>query len=231
MNIYIERLIKDYDRRVLDIENLKIEKGKITAILGLNGSGKTTLLECIANIRTPTCGKIYYDGSDDFNKVKDNVAIMQQKPYIFNMSAKENIVLGLRFKGCESSVIEERLKRYVSYFDINFLNKNAKRLSVGELAKVALLRVVILERDLLLLDEPTANMDIESTLNAERLVLDMKKRGTTVILVTHDLYQAQRITDTVVFMDKGRVIEINKGDEFFKNPRNELVKKLYEGAI
>lgn len=226
MNIYIENLVKEYEKRVLDVKSLHIKNGEIVAVLGLNGSGKTTLLECIANIKKPSSGEIYYDNEPDFEKVKDKISIMQQKPYIFNMSARDNITLGLKYKGLKDKDIEKKLKEYCSYFNIVFLHKNAKKLSGGEASKVALLRIAVLERDLLLLDEPTASMDIESTLNAERLIKDINKNGSTVVMITHDLFQAQRIADTIIFMDKGKIIEINPKHKFFRGPENELIRKI-----
>ncbi|KRQ86417.1 Glutamine transport ATP-binding protein GlnQ [Caloramator mitchellensis] len=225
MNIYINNLVKEYEKRVLDIESLHIKKGEIVAVLGLNGSGKTTLIECIANIKRHDAGKILFDDYE-FDEVKDKISIMQQRPYIFNMSVKDNISLGLKYKGMKDEDIDKKLNEYTSYFGINYLEKNAKRLSGGESAKVALLRVAVLERELLLLDEPTASMDVESTLIAERLIKHINKKGTTVVLITHDLYQAQRIADTVIFMDKGKIIEMDSKEEFFKNPKSSLVRKI-----
>ena len=225
MNIFINNLVKEYEKRVLDIERLHIKKGEIVAILGLNGSGKTTLIECIANIKRPSYGEIVFD-EYEFDKVKGKISIMQQRPYIFNMSVKDNISLGLKYKGMKDDEIDKKLNEYTSYFGINYLDKNAKRLSGGESAKVALLRVAVLERELLLLDEPTASMDAESTLSAERLIKDINKKGTTVVIITHDLFQAQRVADTIIFMDKGKIIEMDSKEEFFKNPKNELVRKI-----
>ncbi|CCC58057.1 ABC transporter ATP-binding protein [Caloramator australicus] len=227
MNILIKGLVKEYEKVALSIDELFIEGGKIVALLGLNGSGKTTLLECIANFKGYDKGIIYYDGEEDFERVRNKISIMQQRPYIFNMPVKENIILGLRYQRLDTKIIEERLKKYNSYYNLNFLDKNAKKLSGGEAAKVALLRAVILERPLLLLDEPTANMDIEGTLMTEKLLKDINKEfGTTILIVTHDIFQAERIADIVIFMDKGKIIEMNTNEEFFNNPKNPLVKKI-----
>lgn len=227
MNILIKGLVKEYDKTALNIDELFIKGGKIVALLGLNGSGKTTLLECIANFKRYDKGRIYYDGEEDFERVRNKISIMQQRPYIFNMSVKENIILGLKYQGLDEKIIEERFKKYNSYYKLNFLDKNAKKLSGGEAAKVALLRAVILERPLLLLDEPTANMDIDSTLITEGLLKDVnKEHGTTIIIVTHDIFQAERIADVVIFMDKGRIIEMDTNEEFFNNPKNPMVKKI-----
>ncbi|WDU83330.1 ATP-binding cassette domain-containing protein [Caloramator sp. Dgby_cultured_2] len=126
MNILIKGLVKEYEKVALSIDELFIEGGKIVALLGLNGSGKTTLLECIANFKGYDKGTIYYDGEEDFEKVRNKISIMQQRPYIFDMSVKENIILGLRYQRLDTKIIEERLKKYNSYYNLNFLDRNAK---------------------------------------------------------------------------------------------------------
>jgi tungstate transport system ATP-binding protein len=108
----------------------------------------------------------------------------------------------------------------------DILNMNAKKLSGGEAAKTAMLRAAVLETELTLLDEPTSSMDIENTLRAERLTKDISKNGRTVIMVTHDFYQAKRIADYIIFMDKGRIIEMGEKDKVLSNPENKLVKLI-----
>lgn len=101
-----------------------------------------------------------------------------------------------------------------------------EKLSGGETQKVALLRTVILESDVIILDEPTASMDIESTLASETLIKDIMKDKRTVIFVTHDFYQAERIADYVIFMDKGKIIEQGETDNIFNNPKNAKVRMM-----
>ncbi|MCH5138657.1 ATP-binding cassette domain-containing protein, partial [Clostridiaceae bacterium UIB06] len=119
----------------------------------------------------------------------------------------------------------EKYNSYIKDFDIEkLIDKNARILSGGEKAKTALLRVAVLETKITLLDEPTASMDLESTLVAEKLIKDMALDGRIVIMITHDLYQAKRIADYVLYMDKGKIIEYGDKMQFFTNPSNEKVK-------
>lgn len=228
MRFRIENLTKSYGgRNVLDIQGLEFEDGRIYAILGLNGSGKSTFLECISGLTEYDTGKIYYDGENYLSSVRNRISIMTQKHYLFNKSVLSNIRTGLEFRKYSKEQIESRVNSYLVFFTMEpLLNQNAKKLSGGEGAKTALLRTAVLETDLTLLDEPTASMDLESTLQAEKLIRSMAKRGRTVVIVTHDLFQAQRIADHVIFMDKGRVIEFGSSEEVFKNPKNKLVKMI-----
>lgn len=228
MNIDIKNAIKEFNgRTVLEIENFTFEKGNIYALIGLNGSGKTTFLQCSSGLDTFTKGEILYNGKTDINTYRKDISVMTQKPYLFNSSVFENIKLGLKFRKYSDEEIEIRLNKYMNCFEIKaLLMKNAKKLSGGEQAKVALLRTAILETEVTFLDEPTASMDIESTLSAERLIETMTSENRTLILVTHDLYQVERIADYVVFLDKGKVIEHGKKHRVFSSPRHNLVKQI-----
>lgn len=228
MKVYIEKAKKEYEgREVLDVGNLTFEEGYIYAVLGLNGSGKTTLLECTAGINKLSSGKILYNGSPHIDHVKQDISIMMQKPYLFNASVAKNIEIGLKFRKLGSIEIGNRLKKYLKYFDIeNMMSKNARKLSGGECAKVAMLRTAVLETSLTLFDEPAASMDIESTLEAEKLIKDISGSGKTVVLVTHDLYQARRIADYIIFMDRGKIIEMGPKRKLLNNPENKLVKLI-----
>lgn len=227
MNIEVSKLTKKYvERIVLNIDGFNFRKPGLYLILGLNGSGKSTFLECIAGVNRFDEGVIKYDGKS-FSEVRNHISMLLQRPYIFNGTIKENIIKGLLFK---EKAWEKNFEKYCSYtkeFNIeSLLNKSAKNLSGGERAKTALLRVAMLETEVTLLDEPTASMDLESTLTAEKLIKSMAVEGRTVIMVTHDLYQAKRIADYVLYMDRGKIIEEGEKNEFFSNPSNEKVKML-----
>ena len=113
------------------------------------------------------------------------------------------------------------------YFEVNaLLNKKSHWLSGGERAKIALLRTAVLETKITILDEPTASMDIESSIKAEELIKQLAIGGRTVIIVTHDVYQAKRIADYVIFMDKGKIIEMGNKEYVLNNPNNKLVKQI-----
>lgn len=227
MDIKIVNLVKQYgERTVVNIEEFNFKEPGLYVILGLNGSGKSTLLESIANINNCDNGVIKYNNKN-YREVRNQISMLLQKPYMFSGSVKDNLIKGSLLNKKEWKNNFNKYTSYINEFNIeNLMTKNAKNLSGGEKSKIALLRVVLLETEVTLLDEPTASMDLESTLVAERLIKTMAANGRTVIMVTHDLYQAKRIADYVLYMDKGQIIEFGKNTEFFTNPSNEKVKML-----
>jgi len=227
MKVILENAYKEYNSvRVLDIDELEFMEGNIYVILGSNGSGKSTLINCISGLDSLSGGSILYNGESINAKIRNEISIMVQKPYLFNTTSLNNIISGLKYRKINQDEISKRLEKYLSYIDIDDLkNKKSKWLSGGERAKIALLRTAVLETKLTLLDEPTASMDIESTLKVEKLIKRMCK-SSTVIIITHDVYQASRIADYVIFMDRGKVIEMGLKDKVLKNPENNLVKQL-----
>ena len=228
MNIKVSNLSKEYKgKEVLYIEELNFKEGYVYALMGLNGSGKTTLLQCVSGIEAFTRGTVLYDNisSCEFD-IKD-ISIMLQSPYLFNSSVIENIIIGLKFRKLSKEIIQERIKYYVPFFNIqDLLGKNTRELSGGEQAKVALLRTAILETTVTFLDEPTASMDIESTLIAEKLIKTIAEGKRSVILVTHDLMQAERVADFVIFLDKGRIIEQGEKNKVLKFPEHKLLSRI-----
>lgn len=228
MKVQIENLIKSYNgNTVLNIDRFNIEEGKIYAVLGLNGSGKSTLMECIAGLIPYDSGSVAYNGLKDINPVRKHVAICTQKQYLFNKTVKDNIAWGLQIRREDRAIIEKKLDEYLGYFRMDrMLHKNARRLSGGEAAKTALLRTAVLEAELTILDEPTASMDIESTLQAEQLIKSMVGGKRSVVIVTHDMYQAQRLADEVIFMDKGIIIEKGNVKKIFLRPQSNYLKKI-----
>ncbi len=228
MKVHIENLVKKYNENtVLDIDKLDIYEGKIYAVLGLNGSGKSTLMECIAGLTDYNGGSVTYGDARDINLVRKHISICVQKQYLFDMSVKDNIAWGLKIRNESEALINRRLEQYLNYFNLySILNKNAKKLSGGEGAKTALLRTAILETELTILDEPTASMDIESTFQAEGLIKSMAGGKRSVVLVTHDIFQAKRLADEVIFMDNGRIVEEGSAKELFKSPKSIQLKRI-----
>lgn len=228
MNIKVIDASKKYnEKEVLYIGELNFEEGYVYALMGLNGSGKTTLLQCVSGIDTFTSGTVLYDNYNSSEFVKKDISVMLQNPYLFNSQVIENITMGLKFRKFSSEEIQKRIDYYVPYFNIDdLLKKNPRELSGGERAKVSLLRTAILETPITFLDEPTASMDIESTLIAEKLIKTMASGKRSVILVTHDLLQAERVADFVIYLDKGRIIEKGETNKVLRFPEHKLLRKI-----
>ena len=228
MNVKIVDASKEYKgKEVLYLKELDFKEGYIYALMGLNGSGKTTLLQCASGLDTFTKGEVFYDSCTDVELARKDIAVLLQKPYLFNCSVMENIIMGLKFRKFSKETISDRMSVYMSYFDIQeLLSKNSRELSGGEQAKVALLRIAILETSVTFLDEPTASMDIENTLRAEKLIKDMALNNRSVILVTHDLLQAERTADYIIYLDKGKIIEQGEKHRVLEFPEHKLLKRI-----
>jgi tungstate transport system ATP-binding protein len=227
MGIKLENIKKIYNgKTVLNVKNLTIKENIITGILGPNGSGKTTMMKIIADLLEPESGRIIYNGQY-FNKIKDNLTYVSHNSYLFNDTVYENIAAPLKFREKENSYIEKRVKELIKMFKIGYLkDKNALNLSGGEKQKVSLARALSFNPEILIIDEPTANIDpnfiklIESTLKSIN-----EKYKTTILIVTHNTAQSFRLCDEIVFMKDGCVIE-HKNKEYFKSPEKEFIKEF-----
>lgn len=207
----IAALKKTYEKRlVLCTKEIDLPDGKIISVIGTNGSGKSTFAKIL-------CGIIKDDNKTKPFEKKISVGYLPQKPYAFNMSLEKN----MNIAGEVSNEMYNQLK-------IDQLrNENAKKLSGGETARMALGRILAKDFDLLILDEMSAAMDIESTLLSEELVRKYcEKNGATILAITHELKQARRLSDYIMFFDGGKMIAFGKTEEVLSNPEDERLKEF-----
>ena len=190
-------------RKVLDFPEIELEPGKIYAIIGANGSGKSTFGKILAGIEKP----------DRKGRLTDvSIGYMPQKNYAFRMSTQANILLGSRDYMLANKLMDDLQIDHLSL-------KRADKLSGGETARMALARLMMRSYDLTILDEPTAAMDMESTLLAEKVIADYVRRThCAMILVTHSLQQARRIADEVLYFHKGNLQESGPKETILSTP-------------
>ena len=215
MTITVAAFTKSYaGRRVLDMPAFQLEPGTITAIIGANGSGKSTCAKVLGGV----------EPADDRNWRPPQVRVghMPQKSFAFRMSVAKNIGL--------LADDPERAARLAEALGLDgLMEARAKRLSGGETAKMALARLLMGSFDLLILDEPTASMDMEGTLAAEGLVREyVNETGCAVLMVTHSLQQARRLADRVFFLAKGKLVEQGSAEEVLESPREEETRRFLE---
>ncbi len=209
--------------------NLAFEKGLVYAIVGPNGSGKTFLLRLLNLLESPSAGSIYYSGMDtsraDQILLRREMAFVAQEPVMFNCSVFRNVAAGLGFRGVAKSERRERVYETLRLLSLDgYTRRNARALSGGEKQKVAIARAFVLRPKVLLLDEPTANLDQQSAKDIEGLVQEINRvKGTTIILVTHGIGQAKRLSDEVVFLKHGRIVEKGKTAALLKEPLPEFI--------
>lgn len=212
----VEAFSKTYDgRRVLSFEGMELKPGKIYAVIGANGSGKSTFAKCIAGIIAP-------DKKGPILEKKKTVGYMPQKSYAFSMSVEKNIALGGGDKA--------RRERFMEKLQITHLaKKKGNHLSGGETARMALARVMMGTFDVMILDEPTAAMDIETSLLSENLIREYcKETNCALILVTHSLQQAKRVADEIMFFYEGGMIEYGEKEKILYGSQREETKRFLQ---
>ncbi|HUY57281.1 MAG TPA: phosphate ABC transporter ATP-binding protein [Candidatus Micrarchaeaceae archaeon] len=233
------------DRRVLKGVSANFVPGRVTAMLGPTGCGKTTLLRCLNRLHDNRPGfkydgRILLDGADIYRRSSDirdlrrRVGMLFQRPNPFPQSIAENVSLGARVHGLwarreTSERIEEVLLR-VGLWDAvkDRLNSTPFMLSGGQQQLLCLARALAVQPDVLLLDEPTSSLDPRSTDRIEELIGQLKEHM-TVVFVTHNVQQAARCADQILFMLDGAVVEFAAKDEFFSNPADARSRAYVEG--
>jgi len=211
----IEAFSKTYEgRQVLDFPGMELQTGKIYAIIGANGSGKSTFAKILAGVLLADMRGKHTDGS--------TIGYMPQKNYAFRMTTRANILLNGKDEAQANHLMDAMQIRHLE-------NKRADKLSGGETARMALARLMMGWYDLVLLDEPTAAMDMETTLLSETLICDyVKETGCALILVTHSLQQARRIADEVWYFHKGKLLETGSTKQVLEAPAREETKIFLE---
>ena len=206
---------KTYEgRTVLDFPGMELQTGKIYAVIGANGSGKSTFGKILAGtLRSDRKGK-HMDYC--------SVGYMPQKNFAFRMSTKANILLNGKDEAKANALMDGIQIRHLE-------KKRADRLSGGETARMALVRLMMKRYDLVILDEPTAAMDMETTILSENLIVQyVKETNCALILVTHSLQQARRIADEVWYFHKGKLLESGPKDRVLDTPVREETKTFLE---
>lgn len=234
------------DFHALKNVNLEIEANKITAFIGPSGCGKSTLLKSInrMNDLVEGCridGQILLDGQDifydiDVNLLRKRVGMVFQKPNPFPMSIYDNIAYGPRIHGIKDKatldqIVEESLRGAAIFNEVkDRLKKSALGLSGGQQQRLCIARALAVQPDVLLMDEPTSALDPISTLKIEELMVELKKKY-TVVVVTHNMQQAARVSDDTAFFLVGEVIEFNHTDDIFARPQDKRTEDYITGRF
>ena len=236
----IKNIKKEYGGKcVLTIENLELEAGKINALIGPSGAGKSTLLQILNGIETQTegtvifCGEEYAKGRKMSLETRRKMSMVLQKPALFNTSVFENVACPLKLRRLHKKEIHSRVSEILSLVGMSDkVGQRALTLSGGEAQRIAIARAIVTRPEVLLLDEPTANLDPANVEVIEKLVTYAKNsHGTTVVIVTHNMFQARRLGENITFLLNGAIVETGSSEKIFTNPDNEKTLSFIKGDM
>lgn len=209
----------------------RIEAGPRSVILGPNGAGKSVLMRLCHGLLTPTSGRIVWHGSKN-GDVRRHQAMVFQRPVMLRRSALANVMYGLKLAGKSRSQAELRAMDVLEVVGLaQHADRAARVLSGGEQQRLALARAWALGPDVLFLDEPTANLDPASTQDIENIINAIHASGTKIIMTTHNLGQARRLGDEILFISNGRLMEHTPIDRFFKQPASAEAAVFIKGEM
>lgn len=238
---HLEKIKKSYrNKTVLDITEFTIASGIITALIGPSGSGKSTLLRLMNCIESPDSGSMnILDLDVPANATKIDItlrrrmAMVLQKPVLFNASTFDNVAYGLRIRKTPEKQIQTSVSAMLEFVGLTDKSeRHAKTLSGGEAQRASLARALVINPDILLLDEPTANLDPANVLAIEELVQKAKQTwATTIVIVTHNMFQAKRLADKAALLLDGSIIEYSNADSFFNTPQDERTLAFIRGEM
>jgi tungstate transport system ATP-binding protein len=234
----LQNVSKQYEgRRVMTIDQLKIQRGEIFSLVGPSGAGKSTLLRLLNFLEPPTTGRIRFLDVE-FSarqqmplRLRRRVTTVFQRPILLNRTVQANVGYGLRLRS-ENAVAKQVEQALDEVGLLDLAHQRARTLSGGEAQRVALARAIVLEPDVLLLDEPTANLDPYNVGLIEEIIQALnRQRGTTLILVTHNVFQAKRLADRVALMLEGHIVEVTDVGRFFENPEDPRTAAFVRGEM
>ena len=203
-----------------------------TIILGPNGAGKSVLIRVLCGLLAPDAGTVTWCGTPPDRARMAKIGLVFQKPVLLRRSARANIEYALAVTGTSKNEQRERAGEALHHAGLSHLSEtDARVLSSGEQQRLTLARALATGPNILVLDEPAANLDPASTAAIENVLRGIRDRGTPIVLITHDLGQARRLADEVVFLHKGRIKERTSAADFFTQPRSAEALAYINGEI
>ncbi len=234
--IEIKNIRKDFgNRTVLKDVNFNVHEGEVVSIIGSSGSGKSTLLRCINLLETPTSGQILIHGKDVLGgdvplvELREKVGMVFQQFNLFNnLSVLDNCVIGqMKVLKRTREEAEKVAKEFLGKVGMSrFINAKPSQISGGQKQRVAIARALSMEPEVLLFDEPTSALDPEMVGEVLKVMKDLAQSGLTMIVVTHEMDFAHDVSSRVVFMDQGIILEDDKPEIIFENPKHNRTKEF-----
>jgi tungstate transport system ATP-binding protein len=234
VELQLKNIKKSYGSvKALEDISLEIVGGKTIVLLGINGAGKTSLLRIIAGLEKQDKGSVFFNGKRmNERELRQIASLVFQKTAMFSRSVYDNLAYALKIRGKKDAEIKKDITRALQDVGLrNFERRKAKKTSGGEQQRISLARAFLLNPQILLLDEPTANLDPNSATIIERSIINRTKENGIIILATHNLGQAKRLANEVVHIYEGKIVEIAGPEAFFTNPHSEITRKFINGEL
>lgn len=238
MKLSVTKLNKSYSgRHILKDCSFSFGRPGMYLLMGPNGSGKSSLLRVCALLEKPDSGEVEYfsvNGKIPQDiRLKRQISLVLPKIGLFHTTVFHNVAYGLRVRNVNKKEVKERAERALEFVGLTHKrDMNALALSSGETQRLGIARAIVLKPDILFLDEPTASLDPYNTKVIEEMIIRLKEEGTmTILMVTHNIFQAQRLADTVFFMYEGTIIDQGGAQQFFEKPGDERAYKFITGQM
>ncbi|MDQ7786143.1 MAG: phosphate ABC transporter ATP-binding protein [Thermodesulfovibrionales bacterium] len=238
MKLLGTKLNKSYNgRHILKDCSFSFERPGMYLLMGPNGSGKSTLLRVCALLEKPDNGEVQYSsGTGNMPqdiRLKRQISLVLPKIGIFNTTVFCNVAYGLKVRNVNKKEVEDRVESALKFVGLTHKrDMNALALSSGETQRLGIARAVVLKPEILFLDEPTASLDPYNTKVIEEMIISLREQGImTILMVTHNIFQAQRLADTVLFMYEGTIIDQGNARQFFEKPGDERAHKFITGQM
>lgn len=229
--VVVKNLVKNFGNlQVLRDINLEVQKSEVVSIIGPSGSGKSTFLRCINALETPTGGTIEVDGylvtkkSENINKIRENIGMVFQQFNLFpHMTVLKNIMMApIDRKKMTKQQAEEKARNLLARVGLSEkADSYPRQLSGGQQQRVAIARALAMEPDIMLFDEPTSALDPEMVGEVLGVIKQLASEGMTMIIVTHEMGFAREVSDRVIFMDGGYIIEQGSPSDIFVHPQEQ----------
>lgn len=223
------------DKVILNEINLTVRHKEVITLIGSSGSGKTTLLRCLNLLNEPNAGHIYFNEQDlmnpktDIDKLRERMGMVFQQFNLFNnKNVMENCILSPMLSlGLSKDEATIRAVKYLTKVGLkDFLYQDVRKLSGGQKQRVAIARALCMEPEVMLFDEPTSALDPEMVGEVLQVIKALRDEGMTMVIVTHEMTFAKEVSDRILFMDQGVILEENNPIDFFGKPKEERTKQF-----
>jgi tungstate transport system ATP-binding protein len=213
--------------------NLGMQGGKIIVLLGVNGAGKTTLMRITAGLEKPDSGQLKFNNKPlEPKELRQVATLVFQKSAMFSTNVYHNLAYGLKLRKVPKNEIDKRITEALQTVRLSgFEKRKAQKTSGGEQQRLALARAFLLESSVMLLDEPTANLDPNSATIIEKAIISKKSAERIIVMATHNLTQARRMADIIVHIYNGEIVEAQETESFFEKPKSEISRKFVNGEL